>query len=304
MVMWGGVTAIEVPGEPVRQRRNNPVSIRWVTPGYLETLELPLVEGRRLDETDRTGAPLAAVVSESFARRYWPNQSALGGRFRAWNEERAVVGVVRDIRVRGLERTSEPQLYVPIAQAPDTIGDFYAPKDLAIRAPGRAAGLAGPVTEVIARVDADQPVSDVRLLSEVVGQQTESRRSQLQVLAALAAVALLLTGIGIHGLLAFMVAQRTREIGVRLALGAEPGRVGRMIVGEAARLAVFGGLPGLLGAWLAARGMSTLLFGVQPADPFTLGGAVLLVMLVTLAGALLPAVRAVRVNPLVAMREE
>jgi predicted permease len=304
MVMWGGVTGIEIPGEPPRQRRNSPVSIRWVTPGYLETLELPLLEGRRLDETDRAGAPLAAVVSEAFARRYWPGKSALGGRFRVWNEERAVVGVVRDIRVRGLERSSEPQLYVPDAQAPDTIGDFYAPKDLAIRAPGRAAGLAGPVTELIARVDAEQPVSDVRLLSEVVGEQTVSRRAQLQVLAALAAVALLLTGIGIHGLLAFMVAQRTREIGVRLALGAEPGRVGRMIVGEAARLALLGGLPGLAAAYLAARGMSALLFGVQPADPLTLGGAVLVVMLVTLAGALLPAIHAVRTNPLVAMRAE
>jgi putative ABC transport system permease protein len=304
MIMWGGVTGIEIPGEPVRPRRSSPVSIRWVTPGYLETLGLPVLSGRELDETDRGGAPLVAVVSESFAKRYWPGRDAIGMRFRTWNQERAVIGVVSDIRVRGLERSSEPQLYVPIAQAPDTIGDFYAPKDLALRAPGRAAGLAAAVKEIVARVDAEQPVSDVRLLSEVVEAQTVGRRAQLQVLGALAAVALLLTGIGIHGLLAFMVAQRSREIGVRLALGAEPKRVGRMIVGEAARLALFGGLPGVLAAYLAARGMSALLFGIEPADPLTLGAAVLLVLLVTLAGALIPAIRAVRTNPLVAMRAE
>jgi predicted permease len=304
MVLTGGMAGVEIPGQEKRSRRSDPVGIRLVTPGYLETLELPLVAGRRLDETDRRDAPLSAVVSESFAKRYWPGRSALGMRFTSWNQERTVVGVVSDIRVRGLERSSEPQLYVPIAQAPDTVGELYVPKDLALRAAGRAAGLAGPVQDIVARVDPEQAISDVRLLGEVVERQTAGRRAQLRVLGALAAVALLLTGIGIHGLLAFMVSQRTREIGVRLALGAEPGRVGRMIVGEAARLALFGGLPGLLGAWLAARGMSSLLFGIQPADPVTLGAGVLLVMLVTLAGALVPALRAVRTNPLVAMREE
>src|SRR4026209_2540532 len=126
-------------------------------------------------------------------------------RFTSWNQERTVVGVVSDIRVRGLERSSEPQLYVPIAQAPDTVGELYVPKDTALRAAGRAAGLAGPVQDIVARVDPEQAISDVRLLGEVVERQTAGRRAQLRVLGALAAVALLLTGIGIHGLLAFMV---------------------------------------------------------------------------------------------------
>ena len=123
-------------------------------------------------------------------------------------------------------------------------------------------------------------------------------------LSALAAVALLLTGIGIHGLLAFMVAQRSREIGVRLALGAETGRVARMIVGEAGRLALLGGIPGLLAAYAAARGMHALLFGIPPGDPVTLIAGVVVVMAVTLAGAIAPAVRAVRVSPLEAIRAE
>jgi ABC-type antimicrobial peptide transport system permease subunit len=153
-------------------------------------------------------------------------------------------------------------------------------------------------------VDPEQPISQVRLLSDVVADQTADRRAQLHILSALALVALLLTGVGIHGLLAFMVAQRSREIGVRLALGAEPGRVARMIVGEAARLALLGGIPGVLVAYAAARAMSALLFGIPPGDPLTLTSGTLLVILVTLVGALAPAFAAVRVSPLVAMRAD
>jgi predicted lysophospholipase L1 biosynthesis ABC-type transport system permease subunit len=242
-------------------------------------------------------------VSEAFVERYWPGQDPIGKRFTVRAQERVVVGVVGDINVRGLERSSEPQLYVPAAQAPDTVGFLYAPRDLAIRA-GPGAGLIAPVRDIINRVDPEQPVSDVRMLSDVVQGQTAGRRAQLRVLTALAVVAVLLTGIGIHGLLAFVVAQRAREIGVRLALGAAPRRVGRMIVGEAARLAVFGAVPGLLVAYWAARGMSALLFGIAPGDPATLGGGVLVVVLVTFAGSLVPAIRAVRTSPLEAMRAE
>jgi len=138
----------------------------------------------------------------------------------------------------------------------------------------------------------------------VVEGQTADRRAQLHVLSALAAVALLLTGIGIHGLLAFMVAQRSREIGVRLALGAEPARVARMIVGEAARLALVGIIPGVLVAYAAARAMSALLFGIPPGDPLTLASGAVVVVLATLAGSLAPALSAVRVSPLVAMRAD
>ncbi|MBW8863305.1 MAG: FtsX-like permease family protein, partial [Acidobacteria bacterium] len=143
-----------------------------------------------------------------------------------------------------------------------------------------------------------------RLLSDVVADQTADRRAQLHILSALAVVALLLTGVGIHGLLAFMVAQRSREIGVRLALGAEPARVARMIVGEAARLALLGAIPGVFVAYATARAMSALLFGIPPGDPLTLTSGTLLVIVVTLVGALAPALAAVRVSPLLAMRAD
>src|SRR4029079_1353793 len=135
------------------------------------------------------------------------------------------------------------------AQAPSDLGGLYVPKDLVIRASVPGETLLPAVRDVIRRVDPEQPISDVRLITDVVANQTADRRAQLRILSALAIVALLLTGIGIHGLLAFMVAQRAREIGVRLALGAEPGRVARMIIGEAARLALLGGIPGILVAY-------------------------------------------------------
>ena len=304
MVLTGGIGGVELPGEEVRRnRRTDGVSLRWVTPRFFDVLGIPLLRGRGVEAGDRFGRPLAAVVSESAVREYWPTVDPLGRTFRVRGRDYTVVGVARDIRVRGLERSSEPQFYFAAAQAGE-LGGLYLPKDLVLRAAGPVEQLVPAVRGVIHRVDPEQPISDIRLLSDVVTGQTADRRAQLHVLGALAAVALLLTGVGIYGLLAFMVTQRSHEIGVRLALGAGRGHVARTIVAEAARLAVLGGIPGVLVAYAAARAMSALLFGIGPADPLTLGGGVLVVMLVTVTGSLAPALRAVRVSPLVAMRAE
>jgi len=304
MILTGGIAGVEIPGAEVRNRRTNGVSLRYVTPQFFSTLGIPVLRGRAVGDGDRMGRPRVAVVSESFVRQYWPNENPIGKTFQVRGLEPAVVGVVRDIKVRGLERTNEPQLYMSAAQAPAQLGGLYIPKDLIVRASVQGETLLPAVRDVIRRVDPEQPISNIRLMSDVVAEQTADRRAQLRILSALAAVALLLTGVGIHGLLAFMVAQRAREIGVRLALGAEPGRVARMIVGEAARLALFGGIPGIVAAYAAARAMNALLFGIPPGDPMTLAAGTALVILVTLAGALAPAFRAVRVSPLLAMRAE
>jgi ABC-type antimicrobial peptide transport system permease subunit len=184
------------------------------------------------------------------------------------------------------------------------LGPLYIPKDLVIRTTLPTDAILPAIRDVVRQVDPEQPVSEVRLLSDVVSRQTADRRAQLNVLTALAALALLLTAIGIYGLLAFMVAQRSREIGVRLALGAEPGRVARMIVWEAARLAILGAIPGVMLAYGAARAMNALLFGIAPSDPLTLAGGAAVVMLATIAGSLAPAFSAVRVSPLLAMRSD
>ena len=304
MVLTGGITGVELPGQTARNRRSNGVSLRFVTPQFFDVLRIPVRTGRSIEEADRLGRPLIAVVSESFVARQLSNEPPIGKTFRTGGQEYTIVGVVKDIMVRGLERTSEPQLYLAAAQAPGQLGILYFPKDLIIRAGARSAGLVPAVRDIIRRVDSQQPVSNVRMLTDVLERQTADRRAQLRILIALAGLALLLTAIGIYGLLAFMVTQRSREIGVRLALGAEPGRVARMIVGDAARLALIGGVPGVVAAYAVARAMNTLLFGIAPADPVTLASGFVIVMGATIAGSLAPALSAVRVSPLVAMRAE
>ena len=305
MVVTGLITGIEIPGQDPRAAgANSAASHRWVTSQYFRTMGIPLHRGRDIEDTDSADRAWVAVVSGSFAERHWPGQDAIGKTFRHRGRERTVVGIVGDVKVRGLERTNEPQIYVPAAQAPDQFPAGFDPKDLVIRHTGRAEPLLPAIRRIVSAVDPDQPISNVRTMEEVLGGDTASRRAQLQVLAVLAVVAVVLAGVGIYGLLAYTVTQRSQEIGVRLALGAHPARVGRMIVGDGLRLALIGLVPGVLGAYAAARWMSALLFGVAPSDPLTFGGAAGLVVAIAAAGSALPALRAVRVSPMSVLRSE
>jgi predicted permease len=304
MVVTGLITGVEIPGQEVRSGRSRGVSHRWVTPQYFRTLGIPFRQGRDVEHGDTGDRAWVAVVSASFVERYWPGQDPIGKTFRHLEETRTVVGVVGDIRVRGLERNSEPQMYLPAQQAPEEFPAVFDPKDLVIRHSGQEEALVAAVRQVVRSVDPEQPISDVRTLDDVLAGETASRRAQLQVLGALAFVAILLSGVGIYGLLAYTVAQRSQEIGVRLALGADPSRVGRMIFADGMRLALFGIVPGVLGAYAAARGMSALLFGIPPSDPATFAAAVVLALLMTCAGSLVPALRAVRVAPMSVLRAE
>jgi hypothetical protein len=265
---------------------------------------IPLRRGRDIEDADRSDQAWVAVISASFAERYWPGQDPIGKTFRHLGQTRTVVGVVGDVKVRGLERSSEPQLYVPALQAPEELPAVFDPKDLVIRHSGQIQALVSAVREIVRATDPEQPISEVRSMDDVLAGDTAGRRAQIQVLAAFAAVAVLLSGVGIYGLLAYAVSQRSREIGVRLALGAEPSRVWWMIVADGLRLAVFGILPGVLAGYAAARSMGALLFGVPPGDPATFATAVALTLLISLAGALVPATRAVRVSPMAALRAD
>jgi predicted permease len=305
MVMTGRITGVVIPGREVSATfRNDVVSIRYVTSQYFRTMGIPLLRGRDVESGDIAGRAPVAVVSESFARQFWPNEDPLGRTFVCREETRTVVGIVGDVKVRGLERANEPQLYVSAGQVPDTAFMNDDPKDLVIRYAGTTGTLLPAVRRIVAAADPEQPISDVRTMEDVVAGETATRRAQLRVLGALAAIALLLSGIGVYGLLAYTVSQRSREIGVRLALGAEPAGVARMIVSQGMKLALVGIVPGVLTAYAAARGMRALLFGVDPADPATILGAVTLVVIMTLAGSLVPALRAVRLNPMLALRVE
>jgi putative ABC transport system permease protein len=304
MVTTGLVTGVEVPGREVRSGRNEGVSHRWVTPGYFGTLGIPLRRGRDVEDGDIAERAWVAVVSTSFAERYWPGQDPIGRSFQHRGETRTVVGVVGDVRVRGLERNSEPQMYLPALQVPEPFPANFDPKDLVIRHAGPGDALVPAVRQIVRAADPEQPISDVRTMEEVLAGETASRRAQLQVLVVLAAVAVLLSGVGIYGLLAYTVSQRSQEIGVRLALGAAPSSVGRTIFSDGMRLALFGVVPGVLGAYAAARAMNALLFGVAPGDPVTFAAGVGVVLLMAFAGSLAPALKALRVSPMSVMRAE
>ena len=273
MEMTGGVGAVQVPGQPTRRGWDGIVSRRFVTSQYFMTLGIPILAGRDIEDGDTAERAWVAVVSQSFVDRYWPGQAPLGKTFLYADRLRTVVGVVGDVKVRGRERTTEPQMYLPARQVVGAMFSAYDPKELLIRHEGQGMALLPGVRQVVRAVDPEQPVSHIRHLDDLVAGETAPRRAQLQVLATLAIIALLLAGIGIHGLLAYMVSQRLQEIGVRLALGAERSNVARMVLFDGMRLAALGILLGVPGAYLAARGMSTLLFGLEAGDPVTIAAA-------------------------------
>ena len=304
MVVTGLITGVEVPGHQVQNRRTAGVSHRWVTPQYFKTVGIAVLQGRDVEDGDTAERAWIAVVSASFVARYWPGQDPIGRTFVHQGRTRTVVGVVGDVKVRGLERTSEPQMYVPALQAPEGLPAIFDPKDLVIRHSGGVDTLVATVRQIVRAADPEQPISDVRTMDDVLARDTASRRAQLQVLGVFAIVAVLLSGVGIYGLLAYTVSQRSQEIGVRLALGAAPSRVGRMVFADGMRLALFGIVPGVLGGYAAARGISALLFGIAPGDPATFAAAVGVALVMTFVGSLLPALRAVRVSPMSVLRAE
>jgi predicted permease len=305
MVTTGLVTGVEIPGQSAPSRRGDGiVSHRWVTSQFFSAMGIPLRHGRDIEDTDTADRAWVAVVSASFVDRYWPGQNPIGKTFRHRGQTRTVVGVVGDVKVRGLERTSEPQMYLPATQIAEASPAVFDPKELVIRHAGPNDALVLAVRQIVRAIDPEQPLSDVRTMEDVVAGETASRRAQLQVLGALAMVAVLLSGVGIYGLLAYTVSQRSREIGVRLALGAEPLQVGRMIFGDGMRLALIGLVPGILGAYAAGRGMSTLLFGIAPGDPAAFATAIGVALLMAVAGSAVPAFRAVRVTPASVLKAE
>ena len=307
MTWRGGIWPVIVGGRDQVRTEGNSASARFVTPGFYATLGIAIRSGRDVSENDAADRPYVAVVSESFARRYWPDEQPIGRHFGFAMHDReiiGVVGVVGDVRVRGLERTSEPQVYLSYHQVPDGSLTYYAPKDLVIHSSQAPQSLLPAVRQIIRTADSEQTISDVRTMEEIVGGETEPRAIQMRVLIAFTAVAILLAGLGIYGLLTFAVSMRQQEFGIRMALGAGQGDIFKMVLRQAAVLAVAGLLPGLALAYGAARLLESLLAGVRPADVLTFSTATALCLITTLLGSLVPALRAVRADPTAVMRVE
>jgi putative ABC transport system permease protein len=302
MRMRGGIWGVSLVGAPVTRDGASTTALRFATPEYFATMGIPLRAGRDIAGTDTRERPLVAVVSESFVERYWPNENPIGKQFAFQFGRPTVIGVVGDVRVRGLERTSEPQMYLAARQMPDSTLGGYVPKDLVIRSTVPVSTLLAAVRRIIAAADPDQPISDVAMMSDVVALETASRLTQLRLLGILSAIALLIAGVGIHGLLAFAVSRRARELGVRRALGEQASSILRRVLTEGMTLAGVGVAVGVFVAYLAARGMSALLAGVEPGDPLTIGAAAALCLGTAILGCVRPALRASRVDPISALR--
>ena len=283
------------------------VDSRWavdyaITPGLLESLRVPLRAGRAFTDADGAAAPLVAIVSETMARRFWGDRSPIGARLRQGDDPagawRTVVGVVGDIRNDDADQPPLPYLYMPIAQRPARSVTF------AIRTAGDAAALAEPLRRAVASVDADQAVYDVRTMRRVWEQDLEGSRILIQVMGVLAIIALGLAGIGVWGVVAQSVGQRTREIGLRLALGATTADVGAMIARQGLAPLAIGLAVGLFAGLSVARLMRSILFQVTPTDPATVMATLALLLAVGAAATIGPAMRAARLDPVTALRNE
>jgi len=289
------------PNEPLGE-----VEMRWASPAYFQTMGIALLRGRDFNDADVEGTLAVAVVDESFARRFYPNEDPVGKRIkrggpRSTRPWKTIVGVVRSVRNQRLDIASLPQAYFPVLQEADEMYNL----SFAVRASGgEPSALTQSVRAAVLEVDRNQPIFDVKPLRQVVADSIALRRLALLLLSVFAAAALALAAAGIYGVMAHAVEQRTHEIGVRMALGARGGDVLRLVVRQGLMLALCGVALGLAVALALTRLMEALLFGVSATDPLTFVGIALLLLAVALAACWIPARRATKVDPMIALRCE
>jgi predicted permease len=300
----GGTNYFSIEGHT--QRREQDAICRQVTSDYFRAMGMTLRQGRIFDAHDSAGAPRVAIINETMARSFWTNENALDKRYKLGDIASpapwiTIVGIVADVKQMGLEVPAKAEMYFPGRQA----AEFWnAPQDLVIRTAGDPLKLAAAVRHEITAVDPNQPVSNVQTMDEIVGTEVSDRRMQMLLLGSFAILALVLASVGIYGVLSYAVAQRTREIGLRMALGAQRGEILRMVLREGMGLALAGLAAGMVTALALARLMSSLLFGVKANDPATFGAVSLLLLAVASLACWVPARRAVKIDPMAALRYE
>jgi len=288
------------PHAPGAQRTAGP---RGASPGYFKALGIQLLKGRVFTESDGGDTPPVVVINEALARRYWPDQDPIGRRISydgrngqpVW---RQIVGVVKSVRHMALNEEPRPEIYIPFTQHP------LAFMTLVVRTDGAPSGFVAAVRSQVQAVDKDQPISNVRTMEERLTSAVSQRRFNLILLAIFAGLALSLAAVGIYGVMSYLVTQRTHEIGVRMALGAQTRDVLRLVVRQGMTLALSGVALGLITALGLTRLIKNLLFGVSTTDPATFSAIALLVALVALLACYIPARRATKVDPMIALRSE
>jgi putative ABC transport system permease protein len=273
------------------------------SPRYFAVMGIPLLRGRLLDSSDSPSSPPVVLISNALARRYFANQDPLGGHMvfgfpLNGAASREIVGVVGDVHDVSLGKKPEPMMYVPFAQAP-----IYG-CEVVVRSTLSASAVAAAIRTETHNIDKNLPVTDVATLPDALSESVAEPRFRTLILGLFSAIALALAAGGIFGVISYSVSRRTREIGVRIALGATPASVRSLVIGQSAKLVFFGLAAGIPAALVLTRFLSTLLFDVRPADPLTFIGVTVLLALVALAAAYIPARRAMNVDPMVALRYE
>ena len=276
-----------------------------IGPDYFRTMEIPLRRGRGFNDHDTQSGERVVIVNDELARSYWPGQDPLGKQLQIGGQDpwRTVVGVAGDVLSQGPDGGVNPEMYIPYQQFPWLM---EGPKHLVVRtsATVKPESLLGAVTGEIHRVDRSQPVADIAAMEEIVLEPMKQQRMVMALLGSFAGLALVLSALGIYGVLSYSIAQRTREIGLRLALGAERGSVLRLVVGNGARLAILGIFAGTVAALILTRLMTGLLYAVRPTDPVTFGVVIFVMAATSILACYIPARRATRVDPMVALRYE
>jgi putative ABC transport system permease protein len=304
------INSYQLEGQPDTMT-TNPVAIsRSVSPNYHQTLGIRLLAGRSFTTQDSVNAPLVVLVDEGFVRRHWPDQSlaaALGQRVKLKGEAewREIVGVVRRVKQYGLDAVERTEIYRPLLQIPvHSLADLTRSMDLVVKSAADPYALIQPIKQAIQAIDRDQPIANVHTMDEYLAMRTATRRFNLYLLSGFALLALVLGAIGIYGVMSYTVAQRTSEIGVRMALGAQVRDVWKLILGQGLKLALLGIALGLGGAFFLTRWLRALLFGVSARDPLTFLVLPLVLLLVSLLACYWPARRATKVDPMIALRHD
>ncbi len=296
-------TGFIVQGGPVLPLSERPeVGERSVTPGYFETMRIPVLKGRAFTDQDREKTPLVVVVNEALARRYWPDEEVIGKRL-GFNESEKqdwyeVVGIVGNVKHDRLNSEPKPELFFAYRQYPRNF------MTLVVRASSDPANLSAAVRDQVLAIDKDQPVFDIKTMDERTSKSVAESRFVMILLALFSALALVLAAVGVYGVMSYAVSQRTHEIGIRLALGAQTRDVLKMVVGQGLRLTLAGVAAGVVGAVALTRLMESLLFEVSATDWLTFVVVALLLTGVALVACFVPARRATRVDPMVALRYE
>jgi predicted permease len=307
----GSHQPVAIEGRPVQAMSDQPeVDTRTITPGYLSAMRIPVRRGRDLSGADGPERPAVVLISETMAKRFWPNEDPIGRHLTMTfypDKVREIVGIVGDVKQDGMDTAaSSATVYLPAAQlSGSSLGEWHSsPMQLAVRTQSQPSNLVSAVTAMIHSIDSDQPVTDVITMDDLVDTSLSQRRFSMLLLAAFALLALLLAAVGIYSVLAFAVRRRVREIGIRVALGAEVKDILRLIVTEGMKPALVGLLLGVAGALALGRVIASFIYGIAPYDPLTFAAVAALLAAVALLASIIPAYRAARIEPTRALREE